>query len=416
MSLSIMEISMELQRSTIGHGMPKTTWQWLRLLGPGIIVMLADTDAGSVVTAAQSGAQFGASLLIPDLLLIGVLYLVQEMTVRLGLVTGQGHGELIEKYFGRKWATLSVLTLFLSAVGALVTEYAGIATVGQLLGASKFWFVPLVALALMSAAFLGKYRRAERFGIILGLLELAFIPAAFFGLFKGIGNVKSIWILPFGHEDFAWMVAANVGAVVMPWMIFFQQQAVSDSGLTPGQLKIARRDTLLGAVLTQAVMIAVMFTAAEAFPHHHTLTSIASLAQTLVPLLGHSAIIIFGAGLFGASTVAALVVSLAGAWGMAEVFGWKHSLNSDFKETPQFHIVYALSHVIAVIFVLVAIQFVSLSIDVEIMNAMLLPIVLGFLIALEYRALPHHWKMSHRRRVLVIITSIVTILLGLLTL
>lgn len=407
---------MNLPRSRFNHRVPKTHWQWLWLFGPGILVMLADTDAGSVVTAAQSGARYGNALVIPDIFLIGVLYLVQEMTVRLGLATGEGQGALIRKYFGRAWAAIAVSALYISCVGALVTEYAGIATVGQVAGISKLWFVPVSAIALIAAAFLGKYRRVERLGIAMGLLEVVFIPAAMWGLFRRPGQIRSTWSLPVGHAGFAWMVAANVGAVIMPWMVFFQQQAVQDSGLGRTHLKIARRDTLFGAVLTQTVMIAVMMTAAEAFPGHVTLTSMASLTMTLVPLLGRGAVVVFSAGLLGASMVAALVVSLAGAWGLAEVFDWKHSLNSRFQDTPMFHIVYALSHVIAVGIVLTTVRYVSISIAVEVMNALLLPLVLTFLIALEYRALPHSWKMSRNRRIVVISASVLAILFGLLTL
>ena len=163
-------------------------------------------------------------------------------------------------------------------------------------------------------------------------------------------------------------------------------------------------------------MVAVMMTAAAVFPHHATLTSVASLALTLVPLLGRGAVIIFGAGLLGASLVAALVVSLAGAWGLAEVFDWKHSLNSSFRDTPMFHLVYALSHVIAVGIVLTTTAYVSLSITVEVMNAVVLPLILVFLIILEYRALPHFWRMSKNRRITVIALSALVVVFALVTL
>ncbi len=407
---------MNWPNSSISHRVHRTKWEWLKIFGPGILVMLADTDAGSVVTAAQSGAKYGNAFVLPDIFLIVVLYLVQEMTVRMGLATGQGQGALIRKYFGVNWARAVVLILYINCVGALVTEYAGIATVGQLAGISKWWFVPMTLVILVAAAFLGKYRRVERMGIMLGLLEIVFIPAAIWEVFHGPQSVSSLWNLPLGQTHFAWMVAANVGAVLMPWMIFFQQQAVHDSKMGVRHLKLARRDTLFGAILTQSVMIAVMMTAAAVFPRHMTLTSMSSLALTLVPLLGRGGVIIFGAGLLGASMVAALVVSLAGSWAMAEVFDWKHSLNSRFQDTPTFHMVYALSHVIAVCIVLTTTAYVSISIAVEVMNAAILPAVLVFLIMLEYRALPRAWRMSKNRRILIVILSALAVLSGLLTL
>ena len=150
----------------------------LLLLGPGLMVMLADTDAGSITTAAQSGASWGYRLVLPQLLLIPVLYVVQEITVRLGVLTGAGHGVLIRGYYGRGWALLSGATLFTACVGALVTEFAGVAGVGQLAGLPPALTVPLVAFLLGLLCISGGYRRVEVVGTTLGLLELAFIPAA----------------------------------------------------------------------------------------------------------------------------------------------------------------------------------------------------------------------------------------------
>lgn len=206
------------------HRGERAHWQWLRIFGPGILVMLADTDAGSIVTAAQSGAKYGTRLVIPDIFLIVVLYLVQEMTVRLGLVTGLGQGALIRKYFGRMWAALVVLILYMICIAALVTEYAGIATVGQMAGIGKWWAVLMSQAALIGAAFLGKYRRVERLGIMLGLLEVIFIPAAVWEVMQGPKVLANLWSLPLDQTHFAWMVAANVGAVIMPWMIFFSSR------------------------------------------------------------------------------------------------------------------------------------------------------------------------------------------------
>ena len=149
----------------------------LRVWGPGLIVMLADTDAGCLVTAAQSGASWGYALLIPQLLLIPILFMVQEITVRLGIVTGKGHGLLIREHFGRGWGYLSAGTLLLSSIGALLTEFAGIAGVGELFGVSRWFTIPVATVLLLAVALLGRYRRAERIGILVGLGELAFIVA-----------------------------------------------------------------------------------------------------------------------------------------------------------------------------------------------------------------------------------------------
>ena len=147
--------------------------RWLRfgmlaVWGPGLVVMLADTDAGSVITAAQSGAQWGYRMVLPQLILIPILYVVQEMTVRLGIVTGQGHGALIRARFGRGWAWVSAATLFASAIGALLTEFAGIAGVGELFRVSRWLTIPVATAALLGLMLTGSYRRVERIGIAVG--------------------------------------------------------------------------------------------------------------------------------------------------------------------------------------------------------------------------------------------------------
>ena len=148
---------------------------WLKIWGPGLIVMLADTDAGCLITAAQSGAQWGYAMVLPQILLIPILYMAQEMTVRLGIVTGKGHGELIRENFGKGWAWLSAGTLAVSSIGALLTEFVGVAGVGELFGISKWITIPIATVLLIGIAFSGSYRRTERAGVIIGLAELAFI-------------------------------------------------------------------------------------------------------------------------------------------------------------------------------------------------------------------------------------------------
>ena len=230
----------------------------LAVWGPGLIVMLADTDAGSLITAAQSGSEWGYRLVLPQVLLIPVLYVVQEMTVRLGILTKMGHGALIRQTFGRNWALLAALPLFVSGVGALFTEYAGVAGVGELFGLPRTLTVPVAAAFLVGLSMTGSYRRAERVGIALGLAELVFIPAVamahpdFSALGRGLGQ------LPLGNSSYLFLLAANVGAVIMPWMIFYQQGAVLDKGLQPADIPSERRDTAVGAVLTQLIMIAVV--------------------------------------------------------------------------------------------------------------------------------------------------------------
>ncbi|MHB1614181.1 MAG: NRAMP family divalent metal transporter [Actinomycetes bacterium] len=392
----------------------------LAALGPGVMVMLADTDAGSVITAAQSGARYGYRLALWQLVLIPILYLVQEMTVRLGLATGKGHGALIRETFGARWAWLSAGTLFVACIGALITEFAGVAGVGTLYGIPRAVSIGVVAALLAWLVLGGRYRRVERIGIAIGSLELLFIPAALLAhphLPAIASGLAHPWI---SEQSYVLLLAANVGAVIMPWMVFYQQAAVIDRTGTrrlPRPLRAARIDTMVGAVVTQVVMLAVLVAAAATIGRSHpgaSLSTVGEIAHALTPALGaRLAEILFGMGMLGAAMIAALVVSLAGAWGVAEVLGWRHSLSDRPRQAAGFYTLGLLGVLGGAVLVVLAPSLVALSVDVEIMNALLLPVVLGLLLLLERRALPPAWQMRGPRRAITYLLSALVIGLGL---
>ena len=392
---------------------------WLAVLGPGLMVMLADTDAGSVITAAQSGAEWGYSLILPEIVLIPILFGVQEVTVRLGICTGQGHGALIRTHFGVGWALVSALTLFVACLGAIVTEFSGIAGVGDLYGLPRVMTVGAAVLLLLAVVYSGTYRRAERVGIALGLLELLFIPAALL-VHPHVGVLlQGMALLPFTNHSYMFLLAANVGAVIMPWMVFFQQGAVIDKGLRRSDLPMSRADTAIGSIATQLIMIAVVVAAAATFARggtHVALDTVGAIARALAPFLGwDGARLLFGLGLVGASFIAALVVSLAGAWGVSDVVGWPHSLNDPVPRARTFYWLYGATVVGGAAMVLLTPNLVNLAVNVEVLNAMLLPIVLGFLLALEARVLPPEDRMRGYHRTWVWGSAAVVCGLGLYT-
>ncbi|TWE11361.1 NRAMP family divalent metal transporter [Rudaeicoccus suwonensis] len=391
----------------------------LAIWGPGLIVMLADTDAGCLITAAQSGAQWGYSMVLPQVVLIPILYMAQEITVRLGIVTGKGHGALIREYFGPRWAWLSGSTLFISAIGALLTEFVGVAGVGELFGVSKWITVPVATAFLIGIAMTRSYRRVERIGIAVGLAELAFIPAMILAHPKMHDLLKGLHTVPLGHSSYVFLLAANVGAVIMPWMIFYQQSAVVDKGLKKSAIRAARRDTAVGSVLTQGIMIVVIIAfAATVYASGHgsmSLNTVGQLAGGLAPYIGSTeAKVMVGAAILGGALVAALVVSLAGSWGLAEVIGWKHSLNAPIsRQNWKFYFVYAMSHIVGAALVLASFNLVRLAVDVEVMNALMLPLVLGFLLLLEAKALPSEFRMRGAYRFINTGLCLVVIVFGL---
>ncbi len=370
----------------------------LAVFGPGLVVMLADTDVGSVITAGQSGAQWGYRLLALQVLLIPILYMVQELTVRLGIFTGRGHGELIRDTFGPFWGWVSATGLGVATVGALLTEFSGVAGVGELYGVPRVASLPIAVIALLAVVTTGSYRRMERAAIILGLFELAFFFVAWAAHPDPAALLAGSFDIPYANKDYLYLAAANIGAVVMPWMIFYQQSAIADKRLRPEHYAAARWDTAIGALLTQLVMAAVLIACAATIGMKHpdaALATVGDMAQALTPFLGTAVgNLVFGAGVLGAGMVAAIVCSLAFAWGLGEVAGYRRSLEYRPFEARWFYGVYTACVVGGAIVVAVWPDLVSLNVGVQVMNALMLPLVLGFLIALAVKALPH----AHRLR------------------
>lgn len=389
----------------------------LAAVGPGIIVMLADTDAGSIITAAQSGAQWGYRLLLLQAILIPILFMVQELTVRLGLVTGRGHGELIRQTFGARWAWLSCSTLVLACLGALMSEFSGMAGVGLLYGIPAWLTMLVVVGGMVLMIWTSSYRLVERVAVLFGLFELAFLYVAFRAHPQPAAVLHGMWHIPLANNQYRYLVAANIGAVVMPWMIFFQQSAVVEKGLGVAHLRLARRETAIGAVVTQLVMAAVLMAAAATIGTTNPdapLDTVQQISNTLVPFLGRDiGRAVFAAGMMGAAMVAAIVVALTAAWGVGEVAGYRRSLADHPREAPWFYGILTGCLVSAGVLVASnAINLVKLSVAVQVLNALLLPVVLGFLYALARKSLPTGYRLQGTYAWIVLITIILTAGLG----
>ncbi len=389
---------------------------FLLVMGPGLVVMLADTDVGSIITAAQSGVQWGYRLLLLQLILMPILYIVQELTVRLGIFTGKGHGELIREQFGPIWAWVSVTGLGIATVGALLTEFSGVAGVGELYGVPRAVSLSASAALLLFVVLTGAYRRVERVAILLGLFELAFFLVAYDAHPRAAELTGGITQMPLADGRYLYLVAANIGAVIMPWMIFYQQSAIADKKLQPRHYIHARWDTAIGSVITQAVMAAVLIATAATIGTkdiHASLNTIGDITQALVPALGpHIGRTVFGLGTIGAAMVAAIVVSLASAWGFGEVTGYRHSLEHHPLEAPWFYGIYAAAVIGGAVIVGLVPDLVALNIGVEVMNALMLPVVLGFLVLLAFRALPAERRPRGAYAWVVVCVSVFTAGLG----
>ncbi len=362
---------------------------WL-LLGPGILVMLGDNDAGGVITYAQTGAQYGIGFFVPFLvLMIPVAYVVQEMTVRLGAVTGYGHAELIFTRFGKFWGMFSLVDLVIGNILTLTTEFIG-------MGAGLAVFgVPLPVAIILSAALLiaivlsGRYFTAEKAVLAFAIFNVVFVPIAFMvhshpiDIWHSFGN----WSIPGGFTTaFLFLIIANVGTTIAPWMLFYQQGAVVDKGLTPKDIRHGRIDTLTGSVLMGIIAIAIVVTTGSSLFAHHISTSGFSPAQfisALAPFGGKVVSVLFGLGLFEAGFVAAVTVAMSSAWSFGEAFKVRHSMNWKLHEAPAFYSVYVGSVVFAAAIVLIPHAPLELiAITVQVIATLLMPPALGFLLLL----------------------------------
>lgn len=395
---------------------------WRRFMlvaGPGLVVMLADTDAGSVITAAQSGAQWGYHLLALQFALIPILYIVQELTVRLGVVTGKGHAQLIREHFGSRWAWISVITLVVACIGALLTELSGLAGIAQLYGVSDRLVMVLVVTTLIAMAITGSYQSVERIALGIGAFELVFLAVALVahpGMDKLVTQAAQI---PLGNPKYLYLVAANIGAVIMPWMVFYQQSAVVEKGLQESDLHAARIDTWVGAVLTQVIMAAIVIAAAAALSSPAAdgsgpaLDTVQEIARAITPVLGQAwGKLAFALGVSGAALIGTIVVTLTAARTIGELLGVRHSLDHDMREAPWFYSIYAGVLIAGAIIVTSGINLVSLSIAVQVMNALLLPFVLGFLYLLARRLPQPHRLQGNKAKIvgaIIVLTSILSL-------
>jgi Mn2+/Fe2+ NRAMP family transporter len=346
-----------------------------------------------------------------------MLYMVQELTVRLGIHTGRGHGELIRERFGAGWAWLSTAGLAAATIGSLVTEFTGVAGIGELYGLSRGLTLPIATATLLAVVATGSYRRVERTAIVIGLFELAFFAVAWAAHPK-LGTVARDAVdLPIGNHEFMYLAAAVIGAVFNPWMIFYQQSAIADKKLQPSGLKAARWDTAVGAVLTQCLTGAVLVAAAATLKSggvSASLDSVGEISIALSPLLGESVgRMVFSIGVLGASMVAAIVSSLALTWGVGEVTGYRRSLEYGPFRARWFYGVYAACVVGAAALVWFVPDLVWLNIAAQVLNAFLLPLVIGFLVALAVKALPEPLRPRGGYLWVLIGTSAMVIAVGL---
>jgi Mn2+/Fe2+ NRAMP family transporter len=373
--------------------------------GPGLLVMLADTDAGNVITAAQAGSVWGFRLAPLLLLLTPVLILVQDLAVRIGIYRNCGFGELVRERFGHLGTWVAAAALVAATLGSLVTEFTGIAGVGELYGISRWASLPAAGVTLILAALTGEYRRVERIALLFGLFEISFLFVAWQS-HPAVGEiVHDIADQQLNDVGYLYLVAGLIGATFNPWMIFYQASAVSEKRLTYADYSAARWDTIFGACLTQLLTTAVLVAVAalRSDIKGRPLDNIGQISQALTPLLGEmTGRLVFSIGVVGAAMAAAIVSSLACAWGLGELFGLHRSLERESRARYRFLAVYSAWVIGSGVLVLLVSDLVWLSIGMQVLNAVLLPIVVALLVIIAARALPEAARIAGWRLWLIV--------------
>ena len=363
----------------------KALKMFLVVMGPGVIVMVADNDAGGITTYTVTGAQYGLHLLWFLVLLGPVAYYVQEMTVRLGAVTKRGHAEAIFDAFGSFWGWFSLLDLVLTDWLTMITEFIGMTA------AMSIFHIPapltvIICWLIMGAMIMsGRYWTWEKIALFFCLINLIYIPCAFMvhpSIHDIIHNTFVPHLPPGGFTNsLFFLLMANIGTTIAPWMLFFQQSSVVDKGMKEKDIKFGKIDTIVGAFLTVVVAMVLIIVTGKLL-YGVQVESAAEAAIKLMPLNKYVGTLV-AIGLFDAGLLGAICISLASSWAFGEVFGWAHSLNKKIKEAPWFYAYYFFDLLLAGTVVLIpGAPLVLITLFVQVIATTLLPAALVFLILL----------------------------------
>jgi NRAMP (natural resistance-associated macrophage protein)-like metal ion transporter len=395
-----------IRRHDVG---PRVGWRakfvtFLAILGPGLIVMVGDNDAGAFGTYTQAGQNYGTRLLWTLLLLVPVLYVNQEMVLRLGIVSGVGHARLILERFGKFWGAFSVIDLFILNALTIVTEFIGISLALSYLGLPQFAGIVLSAALVMLAAAQGDFRRFERFSVFLCFGSLALIPILFVahGPLGPAAHDFFVPGLPAGDLSVIMLaIIAIVGTTVAPWQLFFQQSYIVDKRITPRFLNYERWDLVVGIAFVIVGAVAMMVFAATAFAGHEEFGNFqdaGAVAAGLERYVGHWAGVLFAIALLNASIIGASAVSLSSAYALGDVLGLHHSLHRKIGDAVGFYAVYGLLIAVAAIVVVIPGAPLGLLTNaVQVLAGVLLPSATVFLLLLSNdKAVLGPWTNTHR--------------------
>ncbi len=359
------------------------------VVGPGFITANVDNDAGGIWTYSAAGAQFGHLLLWTMIPITISLIVVQEICARMGAVTGKGLSDLIREEYGFRITFFMMLGLVVVNFGNIVTEFAGIAGSLELFGLSKYATVPICALIVWLIVVKGQYKTVEKVFLAASFFYVTYIIAGVLAkpawLDAIVATVKPPQKEMFLHQDYLYMVIGVVGTTIAPWMQFYLQASIVEKGVTRRQYKASRLDVIVGCVFTDVVAWFIIVACAATLYVHgfRNVTDAKDAAQALRPLAGDYAYILFAVGLFNASLFAASILPLSTAYTVCEGLGFESGVGKKFSEAPVFYWLYTILIATGAGVILIPdLPLVKISILSQVVNGIVLPFVLVFMLLL----------------------------------
>lgn len=368
------------------------SWQrvkmFLIILGPGMVTANVDNDAGGITTYSLAGAHFGLALLWTIIPMTIALIVTQEACARMGAVTGKGLSDLIREEYGVKATAWVMLALVLTNLGNTMAEFSGIAAAAEIFGVSRYLAVPLSAMFVWILVIRGSNRIVERIFLVACLVYIAYPISGILAEPPWPEVLRATVLPPMRLDrDYLQMIIGLVGTTIAPWMQFYQQSAVVEKGISPENYEYERWDVIVGCTITDIVAFFIIIAcAATLFAHGIRIQDATDAARALRPLAGSYAANLFAFGLLNASLFAASVLPLSTAFYVCEAFGWESGVSTSLRSAPQFYGLYTVLIVIGAgvvmipQFPLVPVMFLS-----QVLNGMVLPLVLFFIVRLANR-------------------------------
>lgn len=360
-------------------------WPYLLALGPGLLAASAGNDAGGIATYASAGASYGYDLLWAMVIVTIFVGVVQEMSARLGAVTGKGFSDLVRENFSLRVTALILLTLFVANFGIIVSEFVGIAAAAELFGVSRYVAVPLSAALVWFLITRGSYERVEKVFLVLTLGFFAYIGAAFLAR-PDWGEVLARTAAPTLRPEVAYLqlLIAMIGTTISPYMQLYVQSSVVEKGVTPEEYPYTRVDVIVGTIFAGIVAsFIIIATAATLHPRGIAIETASDAALALEPIAGEYASALFGLGLLGASLLAAGVLPLATTYVMSEALGFERGVSRSWSEAPIFMGLFTgLVAVGALLALIPGLPLIQVLVGVYVLNGLLLPIELFAILSL----------------------------------